>query len=325
MGRGNGDNTNQPPPKKTAARELKTTTQKTSPPNRTKNVPFFPSAFSGKEKDAETGYGYFGARYMDHELMTMWLSVDPMSDKYPNISPYVYCAWNPVKLVDPDGRTIWIENGDGTKIKYEANMKTRGDKFSRQTIETLNEMYTTSAGKKLLNSLSDSKRNFYISNESSGVLGTHSTIKCKDGARSKMGGSSSMLDLSHELFHQYQFLCGQGGATYFNEVEAYLFSERLTSEYNREHGKGFAMGSYLMSRHPNTKRGEAFETATSFLKNSLVFSRELFEYTVKNFKDQAGANATGVYNASYYKERTGKERYLLYRFYEPSVSSKYLL
>ena len=61
---------------------------------------------TGKEKDAETGYGYFGARYMDHELMTMWLSVDPMSDKYPSISPYAYCAWNPIKLMDPDGREV---------------------------------------------------------------------------------------------------------------------------------------------------------------------------------------------------------------------------
>ena len=43
---------------------------------------------------------------MDHELMTMWLSVDPMADKYPSISPYAYCAWNPVKLVDPDGREV---------------------------------------------------------------------------------------------------------------------------------------------------------------------------------------------------------------------------
>ena len=60
--------------------------------------------FTGKERDEETGYGYFGARYMDHELMTMWLSVDPMADKYPSISPYAYCSWNPVKLVDPDGR-----------------------------------------------------------------------------------------------------------------------------------------------------------------------------------------------------------------------------
>ena len=76
--------------------------------------------FTGKERDKETGYSYFGARYMDHELMTMWLSVDPMSDKYPSISPYAYCAWNPVKLVDPDGREIDIsgifdQNGNAKK------------------------------------------------------------------------------------------------------------------------------------------------------------------------------------------------------------------
>ena len=29
-----------------------------------------------------------------------------MADKYPSISPYAYCAWNPVKLVDPDGREV---------------------------------------------------------------------------------------------------------------------------------------------------------------------------------------------------------------------------
>ena len=64
---------------------------------------FHPFVFTGKEKDEETGYGYFGARYMDHELMTMWLSVDPLADKYPNISPYNYCMWNPLRLVDPNG------------------------------------------------------------------------------------------------------------------------------------------------------------------------------------------------------------------------------
>ena len=60
-----------------------------------------------EHRDEETGCGYIGplgGRYMDHELMTMWLSVDPLADKYPSISPYAYCAWNPVKLVDPDGR-----------------------------------------------------------------------------------------------------------------------------------------------------------------------------------------------------------------------------
>ena len=35
-----------------------------------------------------------------------WLSVDPLSDKYPNISPYAYCNWNPIMNVDPDGRKV---------------------------------------------------------------------------------------------------------------------------------------------------------------------------------------------------------------------------
>ena len=63
------------------------------------------SSFTGKEKDSETGYYAFGARYYDCDLSGIFLSVDPMSDKYPSISPYAYCAWNPVKLVDPDGES----------------------------------------------------------------------------------------------------------------------------------------------------------------------------------------------------------------------------
>ncbi|HOH23419.1 MAG TPA: RHS repeat-associated core domain-containing protein [Bacteroidales bacterium] len=74
-----------------------------------------PYTFSGKEKDVETGYSYFGARYYDSGL-SIWLSVDPMSDKYPNLTPYAYCANNPVILVDPDGRD-WIKGEDG-QISY---------------------------------------------------------------------------------------------------------------------------------------------------------------------------------------------------------------
>ncbi len=34
----------------------------------------------------------------------MWLSVDPLADKYPGNTPYMYCNGNPIMLVDPDGR-----------------------------------------------------------------------------------------------------------------------------------------------------------------------------------------------------------------------------
>ena len=78
-----------------------------------------PYTFSSKEKDVETGYGYFGARYYDSGL-SIWLSVDPMSDKYPNMSPYNYCANNPVILVDPDGRD-WYQNENG-KVLWDDNV-----------------------------------------------------------------------------------------------------------------------------------------------------------------------------------------------------------
>ena len=61
--------------------------------------------FSGKERDEETGFSYFGARYYNSDY-SIWLSIDPMSDKYPSISPYAYCGDNPVKLVDQDGKEI---------------------------------------------------------------------------------------------------------------------------------------------------------------------------------------------------------------------------
>jgi RHS repeat-associated protein len=61
--------------------------------------------FSGKELDTETGYSYFGARYLDSDL-SIWLSVDPMADKYPGLSPYNYCANNPLIFRDPDGNRI---------------------------------------------------------------------------------------------------------------------------------------------------------------------------------------------------------------------------
>ena len=72
--------------------------------------------FTGKEKDEETGFSYFGARYYDCDLSGLFLSVDPMSDKYPSISPYAYCAWNSVKLVDPEG--LMIEDYFSKEGKY---------------------------------------------------------------------------------------------------------------------------------------------------------------------------------------------------------------
>jgi len=49
------------------------------------------------------------------EHSSRFLTIDPLAEKYPWLSPYVYCANNPIRYVDPDGRDIKVyyqdENG----------------------------------------------------------------------------------------------------------------------------------------------------------------------------------------------------------------------
>ncbi len=104
--------------------------------------------FTGKERDEETGYGYFGARYMGHELMTMWLSVDPLADKYPSISPYAYCAWNPLKLVDPDGREV---DDPEKKKKLESVNDKNKKNISEISWGETSGLYPTKNGEKIPN------------------------------------------------------------------------------------------------------------------------------------------------------------------------------
>ena len=63
--------------------------------------------FNAKELDEETGLYYYGARYLNPSI-ALWLSTDPLQGKYPGMSPYNYCAGNPVKMVDPDGKVVWF-------------------------------------------------------------------------------------------------------------------------------------------------------------------------------------------------------------------------
>jgi len=122
--------------------------------------------FTGKERDKETGYGYFGARYMDHELLTSFISADRYADKYPSMSPYAYCAWNPIKLIDPSGDTIcykfknkmyyYIETIEGkySWLDKDGNKYMGGEdvNFDKLT-DALHKLQKGPAGKKLIKNL----------------------------------------------------------------------------------------------------------------------------------------------------------------------------
>ena len=79
-----------------------------------------PYKFNGKQFDEETGLYYYGARYMN-PVASIWYGVDPLAEKYLNIGSYVYCAGNPVKLKDTDGRKIVFVTGSAIYQYYRGN------------------------------------------------------------------------------------------------------------------------------------------------------------------------------------------------------------
>ncbi|MDR1700358.1 MAG: hypothetical protein LBR68_04125 [Lachnoclostridium sp.] len=106
-----------------------------------------PYRFTGKERDEETGLYYYGARYLDPKT-SRWLSADPALSEYipgapindearkrnsnlpgmggmfntVNLHLYHYAGNNPVKYLDPDGRSpkSHIDKQGTERIKAEA-------------------------------------------------------------------------------------------------------------------------------------------------------------------------------------------------------------
>ena len=81
-----------------------------------------------------------------------------MADKYPSISPYAYCAWNPVKLVDPDGRKI-----RGVKYNETTNQYTYSKRaIKRGTDRYIEARIKTESGRAGINKLMKSEKNYRI-------------------------------------------------------------------------------------------------------------------------------------------------------------------
>ena len=67
-------------------------------------------SFNAKELDEETGMYYYEARYYKPPVFT---SRDAMFEKYFWMTPYAYCANNPVKYVDPTGMDTLVFSQNG--------------------------------------------------------------------------------------------------------------------------------------------------------------------------------------------------------------------
>jgi RHS repeat-associated protein len=94
------------------------------------------------------------ARYNKAESTSRFLTIDPLAEKFPWLSPYVYCANNPLKYIDPDGKElIFIQD----KIQYTYNngyfWTSDGFKYTPEKGSTMDNVLT--AYNKILESKDD--------------------------------------------------------------------------------------------------------------------------------------------------------------------------
>ena len=73
--------------------------------------------FCGKEELSMHGFNMYdsGAR-LQCTLVPRFSTMDPLLEKYYDISPYVYCANNPVRFIDPTGM-IWEDPQEAERLK----------------------------------------------------------------------------------------------------------------------------------------------------------------------------------------------------------------
>ena len=236
--------------------------------------------FTGKERDEETGYGYFGARYMDHELTTMWLSVDRYADKYPFISPYAYCAWNPIRLTDPTGDTI-----DSESQQHVAEFREKTKEFM-EIHPQHREVYEKALAE--LSALENSTQMYHIekSNNFSYNQSGETTYDLRNN-RVNIAFRDGYENLAHELVHAFQFEEGKMSFSRSNGKSGVLYD--LTDErdaYARERLYHYNLplmpsDKWITSVNPGVRGDDHAQSRTIDTKDFLHSVDKTFGETMK--------------------------------------------
>ena len=107
-----------------------------------------PYKYNGKELDRMHGldtYDYGARQY--YPILGRWDRMDPLCEKYYGISPYAYCANNPVRYIDIKGDSIFVliapddAKGNGHMSVLIQNKENRWEYYSKNGTKGLFGLY----------------------------------------------------------------------------------------------------------------------------------------------------------------------------------------
>ena len=100
-----------------------------------------PYKYSAKELDRENGLDLYDSKARMYDpTIGRTPTQDPMAEKYYSMSPYLWCAANPITFTDPTGMAVFWHNGkvigdDGIDDQKIYVIKTTEKKFTSQNTE----------------------------------------------------------------------------------------------------------------------------------------------------------------------------------------------
>lgn len=188
-----------------------------------------PYKFGGKEFVSMHGLDWYDFTMRNYSPLTFrFNSIDPLAEKYPEISPYVYCANNPMRYVDLRGDSIITvvnstENGKttSTTLSYtkdangnygftdsDGKAYSGGDKFVSNLTAALDNLRSGSTGDALVNDLMNSTNTVNVLNRTKNgaypdgkkILWDQNSTK---GGINELGNENrpAYIGLGHEMAH----------------------------------------------------------------------------------------------------------------------------
>jgi RHS repeat-associated protein len=265
----------------------------------------------------------FGARLYSPGT-AMWISQDPMAEKYYPLTPYMYCAGSPGNVVDPEGRVILIFGIDGTPIIYTPGIEYEtDDSFITAILSNLSRVYAN-GGSSLIDDLVASSHVFEFCN-TLGEGNNFQFLSYSEGGGAFLAGTVMLSSfeqvlgvesIAHEMLHAAQHEGGQGVGSIFNEVEAYAYGYMIYNSFLEDYNglSPFSRAGEGLENEAGAVYSAAFQKIVSGRSNV----KENIQSAIQSFK-------TGAYVGSLYKRfplYTSTTMFSFLMYYYPHKSDR---